>query len=329
MSLVILQPAGTEQSNFNFNSTMKNPVDVEKIIFHEKNLEETLRSIYKDGKVPTWGVTPAKDNKNIAKWEKVNRGDVVFFYAKQKYFATAVVTGKLHNKELAKELWKWRDKEQTITWEYIYFLDEIKYIDISLSEMNQLINYNTDKLQGFTVLSQKKSDSILNVYEYISEIHNTPATKENFNKAVKALKPGQPLDAQAKAYIRTEQSFLRQNLFGSNMTGICGICGQELPVNLLVAAHIKKRSECSYEEKVDADNIVMPMCKFGCDDLYEKGYITIIEGKVYAESRIPLTDYVKNYLQRIKNRDCKYWRDETKGYFRWHNQKHGFIDSDN
>jgi len=326
MSLVILQPAGTDQSDFNFNSTMKNPVELDRIVKYEKSIEKSLRLVYKSGKVPTWGVTPAKNKTNITKWQKVNRGDVVFFYADQKYFASAVVTGKVHSKELAIDLWKWKDKEKTITWEYIYFLDEVKYIDIPILDMNSLINYKTDKLQGFTVLSQKQSDSILNVYEYISEIHNTPVSNEGYKKAVGALKPGQPLDAETKAYARTEQSFLRGNLFGFSMTGTCGICGQELPVNLLVAAHIKKRADCSYEERVDADNIVMPMCKFGCDDLYEKGYITVKNGKVLAESKLILTNYVKEHLQRIQGRECTHWREETKAYFTWHNHKHGFSD---
>lgn len=60
----------------------------------------------------------------------------------------------------------------------------------------------------------------------------------------------------------------------------CGICNKEYPINLLITAHIKKQTHCTFEEKLDYKNIVMPMCKMGCDDLYEKGYIFIRDGKV-------------------------------------------------
>jgi len=51
----------------------------------------------------------------------------------------------------------------------------------------------------------------------------------------------------------------------------CSLCGQLLPVELLVAAHIKPRSECSRRERLDFENIVFGVCVLGCDALYEKG----------------------------------------------------------
>ena len=51
-------------------------------------------------------------------------------------------------------------------------------------------------------------------------------------------------------------------------------------MSCLVAAHIKKRAACSLEEKKDYKSIVMPMCSFGCDYLYERGYIAVSDGKI-------------------------------------------------
>ena len=64
-----------------------------------------------------------------------------------------------------------------------------------------------------------------------------------------------------------------------------------------MAAHIKKRSFSSTEEKLDYKNIVMPMCKFGCDELYEKGYIIIKDGQVVI-NKTPITESIKIYLHK-------------------------------
>ena len=44
-------------------------------------------------------------------------------------------------------------------------------------------------------------------------------------------------------------------------------------------SHIKKRRHCTNEEQVNR-NVVMPMCKFGCDELFERGYIYVEEGEI-------------------------------------------------
>ncbi|MFB4326419.1 HNH endonuclease [Priestia sp. BR_2] len=325
MTLVILQPAGTDTSEFNFNSTMKKTVSLDKIAKYDKAYGEYLSNIYKDGGAPTWGVTPAKNKSNAKKWERVNRGDVVFFYAQKRYFATAVVTGKLHCKSLALDLWGWKDRNEGVTWEYIYFLDELKFINISLNDMNKLIDYTKDKfLQGFTVLSQEKSNEVLNIYEYESDTYVPSYDFDSYRNALSKFQSGQPLDAEGKALRRAEQGFLRQHLFGSSLTGYCGVCGEELPVNLLVAAHIKKRAECTPEEKLDVFNIVMPMCKLGCDDLYERGYISVKDGEIVVNEQKYLTSSLKVYIEKINKKLCLHWSEESLKYFEWHNNKHGF-----
>jgi hypothetical protein len=59
---------------------------------------------------------------------------------------------------------------------------------------------------------------------------------------------------------RLEQGYLRSKLFGIAEVATCSLCGLSMPVSLLVAAHIKPRSECSRSERLDADNIVASMC---------------------------------------------------------------------
>jgi predicted transcriptional regulator len=129
-------------------------------------------------------------------------------------------------------------------------------------------------------------------------------------------------DKQREVLQRTEQSLLRERIFGKVSTGECGICGREFPVNLLIAAHIKPRSRCTSKERNDYRNNVIPMCKFGCDDLFEKGYVTVRKGKVttpYRPSGLKTTT-VNKYLKAIAGLPCKHWQLTSIPYFNWHNE---------
>lgn len=124
-------------------------------------------------------------------------------------------------------------------------------------------------------------------------------------------------DTEQKVLARTEQAFLRKILFKNKRRATCCVCCHKYPIEFLVAAHIKKRSRCT-EEKRNFRHIVAPMCKFGCDDLYEKGYIGVVEGKV-SIFRYPIDcPTVQERLDRLEGLDCLAWREETSPYFRWH-----------
>ena len=80
---------------------------------------------------------------------------------------------------------------------------------------------------------------------------------------------------------RREQNILQQWLFGES-DGIyqCAICQKEYGSRTaLNAAHKKKRSICSEAERLDP-HIVMPVCNFGCDYLYEVGHVYVKDGLV-------------------------------------------------
>ncbi|MYK62118.1 MAG: hypothetical protein F4034_09170 [Chloroflexi bacterium] len=80
---------------------------------------------------------------------------------------------------------------------------------------------------------------------------------------------------------RAEQGILSNWLFENKASENCGICGQLFSVSALRAAHKKKRSMCTPDERRDP-HIVMPMCVFGCDHLYEYRFIQIKDGMVQS-----------------------------------------------
>lgn len=326
MQSVILQPVG--KGNFNFNSTMRNGISLSDIQPFLKEEEfEDLSQIYKNKneKVHVWGIRTGTSNKR--EWNKIKRGDVALFYGDWHFFASASVTYKVRNPELARNLWK--EVETGITWEYIYFLDEIKNQSIHISTVGKLLEYPSEKprVQGTRVLDEEKSYKMMNTFDFYSSTYVPVIMKEQAEKdlevVINELEPNASLEREVKGRARREQNIIRGYLFGTKKTCSCGICGEEYPVDLLVAAHIKKRAHCSRQEKLDIKHIAIPMCKFGCDDLFEKGYISVRKGEVIS---LVDTEYlpksVKNYIENIQGKTCDSWNVDNDKYFEWHKNYH-------
>jgi len=142
-----------------------------------------------------------------------------------------------------------------------------------------------------------------------------PSTEQQFKRA--ALKVG-PLDQEHSVLGRLEQSYLRQRLFRGAEQAACALCGRHLPVGLLIAAHVKPRSECSRRERLDAQNIVFGLCLLGCDALYERGLIAVGESGRILISTVQPDAVLTPFLQRFSKRTCRAWNEATADYFNWH-----------
>lgn len=74
----------------------------------------------------------------------------------------------------------------------------------------------------------------------------------------------------------------------------------------------------SDDEKRDK-NIVMPISRFGCDDLFEHRYIYADEEGIIRPSDKGLTTVdTEQVIQSIVGRKCDYWNNDTAEYFKWH-----------
>lgn len=127
-----------------------------------------------------------------------------------------------------------------------------------------------------------------------------------------------PLDRQHSASGRVEQSYLRHVLFRDANEATCSLCGRRLPVSLLIAAHIKPRSECSRRERLDATNIVFGICVLGCDALYECGLIAVSDGGQICIAPTIESLTLEKVLGRYARRKCSAWSETTAEYFGWH-----------
>ncbi|WP_031463669.1 hypothetical protein [Paenibacillus polymyxa] len=321
MSKVILQPSGNKDAREHYENTIQSPVPIQVLSeYLSKGTINQLKAFYPDELVPTWGVTPGKNNVNVQKWGKIQTGDVTVFSANGRIFASGVVVLKLQHKGLAARLWDYDKSGQT--WEYVYFLDEIKQHAIPYIEFNRAVGYADNYIiQGFNVLREELSERILSSFDLRSEIYLPDISEEEYEQELLQFEDHDNLDTNRLGKGRKEQSFLRKQLFKNKKVGVCGICGNQYPVDLLVAAHIKKRSKCSRDEKLDFRNIVMPMCKLGCDDLFEKGYITVCNGKIQRNSKKEYTPHLFEKVVQIETSECLYWNENTRKYFEWHQQQ--------
>ncbi len=141
------------------------------------------------------------------------------------------------------------------------------------------------------------------------------ATKEQFRNAASLRGP---LDREHSAKGRIEQSFLRYQLFGDFEQSHCCLCGRLLPTSLMVAAHIKPRSECTRRERLDSNNIVFSVCLLGCDALYERGLIGVQNGGRICFSKASSSSMLTHLLKAYSVKKCPAWREGNAQYFRWH-----------
>ena len=116
---------------------------------------------------------------------------------------------------------------------------------------------------------------------------------------------------------RKEQGILRGILFKGLQETKCAICHRTLPTDLMVAAHIKPRTKCSTSERKNP-NVVMPTCKVGCDDFFEKGYLIVDEtGVIRINKKMNCSEELKSILGNLEGRHCTHFNDKTNKFFEY------------
>ena len=165
-------------------------------------------------------------------------------------------------------------------------------------------------------MSEEKSSGLFESFDLASDVYFPNVTDEEYHQAADELDVD---DQSRQVKVRKEQGFLRKQLFGRRFTENCAICDKKINVQFLVCAHIKKRSSCSDEEKRNLHNVV-PMCKFGCDELFEKSYININDDGYIQSSNYEENDAVSDYVKQLIGKKCSIFNAENKEYFKWHRE---------
>lgn len=165
------------------------------------------------------------------------------------------------------------------------------------------------------------------------DISNAPSFIVSSNVSISSDSPLNPsehlstsiderdLEWDSVTKVRKEQSYLRAHLLKGQKVAKCSLCGEKLPFDLLIAAHIKKRSKCKSHEKLDFDNVATLMCKTGCDDFFEKGYVVVINGVIIQAKKKNVTPKVQSLIDDLVGNKVPNWAGSEQ-YYKWHQKAH-------
>lgn len=324
MSLVVLQPCAAAISKRHYEDTIKSPVDINEIdgLLDPSDVAR-LHELYPSGKVPLWGAKPGENNQHVAKWQRMRPGDIILFAKNNEFFTLGVITHLLRSPAAATELWGTAETANGITqtWECMFAIDELRTISIPYTEINRVVDRKPNAtVMEFQVLPQDKSDAVLAYLDMLGNDYAPVPDEQAYEKDVEDPDFAQ-MEFRVEAVRRAEQSFLRKSLFPGD-TAHCAICTREFPVRFLVAAHIKRRSACTDDEKRDYANVVMPNCTFGCDTLFGRGLIAVNDnGKFQISPMLDYGDAAGQYLQDfVAGSTCQLWSQNpaTRPYFNFH-----------
>jgi len=312
---VHIHPCGDSQSGSHYDATIKHPVPMERMRPFLTDEQAREVSALRLDAISTYGVTAGKNLQNRKQWEDMRPGDIVLLYRQKKVFETGVVLYTFENPELAIELWQ--TTENGDTWQCMYLIGHLQPADIDVVTLSSILGYKptwiAQRYQRFNAVQSQEIVDYLDISDgYVSRSpidHHTIVTKLN------AIEGDPSISASVKG--RREQNLLRDYLFSGKDTEACAICNKEYPVTLLVAAHIKMRRNCTAEERKNP-HVVMPACKFGCDELYEKGYIFVEQGVVRQNPKTSTTPSVEAYATALEGQLCSAWNAETEAFFGHH-----------
>ncbi|MCP1726522.1 hypothetical protein J2T60_000487 [Natronospira proteinivora] len=317
MTKIAFQSAADSDSRENLEKTLLNPVVLSELeSIRGTGIAEELANIYPGDMARVGAVKQGKEGEQKAEWEKLQRGDVVLFMRDDMVFLSGIVTYLVKNPDLARELWG--DDERGHTPECVYFVDEVKDQFIPCSTINRMMGLEeTYPWPGFQVHLEDVSAPVVYGYQLESHVYFPIVSEDEYKEIVQEIDRTRPLDTKGWSRLRKEDGFLRDQLFRGKVVEECGICGNKYPTQFLIAAHIKDRWHCTTEDRLDYQNIAMPICKLGCEELYRRNYVTVIDERVaVTKARVDSKD-LKSILVRLQGRVCPWFKGSRK-YFDWH-----------
>lgn len=169
-----------------------------------------LDQIYPDKKVRMWGARP-----NLkTTWGFLNENDYVLFYSNNYYICAAECAFKTRNSKLAEKVWgKYKTGE---TWEYVFFLKNIKEINMSRKDFNKIAGYSEDFVpQGFMrVQNEQARNKIVEriVPRQLGEIFLSEDAEKFIENFKKDPKNREWLEKKIRAFDKWRTAFRVENV---------------------------------------------------------------------------------------------------------------------
>lgn len=163
MKNIFLAPRSSETSYENFESTILGGRPYSFIEPYLDEKEKAILSKYKT--VSVWG------NKEslMSRWEKMQPGDFVLFYAKGIFYYSARVVMTKYSVELGTKLWP--VDENGNPWPCLFFVDDLREVNIPIKTVQELAEYEPtwDRVQGFMRLRDEGLKAIADKFGSIEQ----------------------------------------------------------------------------------------------------------------------------------------------------------------
>lgn len=320
---LVLQPAG-DDARENMRRTVFTPVHRSVWADHLSEQDQSvLEREHPSGSVPMWGTTVGARGQMRIKWGRMAPGDLVLFLARNHAFLAATVTHKWSSAALADALWARKQSGgRFLPWELMFSFTRPAPIRISYGELTSAARAERPLgTREFNVYPSPIGERVADLLDVDQRALIQPHTSIDFDDIVRRF---DAVDAEATTRRRLEQAYLRDLVLPA-ARGRCDLCSREMASMFLVAAHIKKRSSCSFEEKTDLPAIAMAACRFGCDELFERGLICVgTTGSILRSAA--MTDATATAYWREHLSGKKVWRWEERSashrYFAAHRELH-------
>lgn len=265
MSKLVLQPAVGRPAPDNVKKSLASHLDLAVLPLSAAERESLLIAAG-EGDVFAWGC------KHEIAWRHMEPGDLTLFMTESGTIRyKGVIIGTLKSTTLAAAIWGKASED----FEFIYFLTGVEKCNFQRTEVNKkLQSTETPTADAWMsvryVHDQAASDR---VFQLVGKPNfSTDATGEP--RDVVGLELADAIDGKRLATFRKEHETLKNHLFKGKLAAQCAVCGESYPRQFLITAHLKKRSKCTAQERINPD-VVLPMCTFGCDALYERGYLSL------------------------------------------------------
>lgn len=251
----------------------------------------------------------------IELWTEIRAGDRVVHLLPNGELADSRILEKIINEDVAKALGNSTTLNQL---GLLLVLSEPRSSHHTAEVVESLSRVAKNSSVGFESISRRDFDEILKEVDTEAKgaLQNLPpAISAEWDQLLETA------DQYRPQVHRPEQRLLRKLLFADSAQGACALCATDFPTEFLVTAHIKRRTEASEQERGDRE-IVMPVCRFGCDELFERGYVSVSDEGEFSLQHMPsATPAVAAYIgEHFAGKRCWWW-DQHPGsriYFAFH-----------
>ncbi|MEM2550205.1 MAG: hypothetical protein QW689_07315 [Nitrososphaerota archaeon] len=162
----------------NIKRSVADGVNVDELDIRDPLLKEKILKFYGAGPVKLWALKESLHGR----WASLDEGDYVLFYHAGKFIYASRVFFKYPFTDepsqvevgsyLAESVWG-RDVDGK-TWPYLFFLKDVKEIDLPLPKLNELTGYNLNAVGGFMKVRDEKVQKVI---EYLQQIYLKPPVK--------------------------------------------------------------------------------------------------------------------------------------------------------